>query len=245
MIGALLAAASAALVAGCGDSGSATRAATQPATNHAAVVAPLFEHGEGRTIDLSAPLSEDEAFQIISEELRQHGVFLTARNIELPSILVERREYQEKYDWISGLSSTGYVYFNTPLSADGMDPNRRVAVEFASADDVYGLAGPWRQQMARSSVIRYELKPVARYVADHARGRPAGVYFGVFYDPLEGHFDYDEFDRRCKAIGALPSSMQAMQIQMMLEREVKNRSVPFLRQQVRDFVEWLKGQGVI
>jgi hypothetical protein len=56
--------------------------AAKPTANTAAVVAPIFEHGEGRgatgCVVTSPPvfLSEEEALQVIREELAKRGVAL-------------------------------------------------------------------------------------------------------------------------------------------------------------------------
>jgi hypothetical protein len=239
VIGALLAAASVALVAGCGDSDSAT--------HKAAVVAPVFKHGEGLDVCRCSPftasivLSEDDALLIIAEELRLHGVALSKRSVEMPSVIVSRRERRPGYEWTSGRASGHFVRFDAPLEFDGVDAERRVAVEFVSCGDYDGLAGPWFNEDPYVWTGPGELQRAAGYVADCVRGQPETVYFGVFYDPLECPLDYDEFSRRHGTAG--PGRPEPSWDEV--EQEARERSVELLRQQVRDFVEWLQGQGVI
>jgi hypothetical protein len=61
------------------------------------VVAPIFEHGEGRgatgcvVVTFPVFLSEEEAMQVIREELAEHGIDLT-RGPDLEGLTVMPRE---------------------------------------------------------------------------------------------------------------------------------------------------------
>jgi hypothetical protein len=68
-----------------------------------AIVAPLFSHGDGRGATgcvVSAPpvfLSEEEALQIITEELSRHGLSFANRNITVDSVKPPTRTREWKF----------------------------------------------------------------------------------------------------------------------------------------------------
>ncbi|MGD8452545.1 MAG: hypothetical protein PVJ57_12060 [Phycisphaerae bacterium] len=250
--GTILAATSAFLaanVAGCHSPAPTSGTQPPPPSKAPAIVAPLFEHGDGRgsagCVAVSPPvfLSEEEALQIIVEELQPHGIELSGHDVELPSVIVKHKEFRQEQD---GRRQGGrWVQFEAPLHADGVDSEHHIAVEFASRDDFDDLAGPWYAEGVYCTATFFDMREVAGYVADQARGRPEGVYFGVFYDPLEGRLDFAEFRRRSLAANGTLDRQRHRQVHEELSEQGKNKSAELLRQQVRDFVEWLKGQGVI
>lgn len=204
------------------------------------IVAPIFEHGEGRGAEgclvITPPvfLSEEEAMQILREELAQHGIRLKAGHV-LKGVSLPGRCWQEELT--EGKDGEKDVKFTVveiadrkPLKLDGVDPDKHVAVKFVSRREYCDLGGP----KDGSTVTSYDFKDVARYVVDHAKkhGRNP-VVLAVFYDPLgemsergdwgEGwREDWKEEEKRRKA-----------------ESKVK------LRQQAQDFAAWLKKEKAI
>ncbi len=101
--GALLAA----NVAGCGGGRTAP------------LVAPVFEHGEGKFanpqalitplagtpawpayVTEEAFLSHDEALGIIAEELAQAGLSMTNRDVRLDRVVIRGHDVRKAYDWV-------------------------------------------------------------------------------------------------------------------------------------------------
>jgi len=108
----------------------------------------------------------------------------------------------------------------TTIQLDGTDARRSISYEYVSREDVYQwkLSKMWPMGAAES--LRDGLKAAA----------PAGTYV-VFYDPADsgpvigdkkGYFDVKGYQKAALAA----------------DRED-------LRRQVRDFIKWLKAQGVI
>jgi hypothetical protein len=119
------------------------------------------------------------------------------------------------------------------LHLDGSDGARSVHYEYVSVDDYRKgeLVGP---NGSTASVSSFDLQPAARALRwGLAASKPKGAY-GVFYDPAR------TWDDGKAALGA-PDQHDWK----ALEAEVKRLARADLRAQVRDFVEWLKGQGVI
>ncbi len=208
-------------------------------------VAPIFQHGEGRgatgCVVLSPPvfLSEEEGMQILREELAKYQIHLKEGGI-LEGVRIPAR--MEDFRWVT--SEDGRREFKEgpveipgqakPLKLDGIDSDKKIAVEFVSQNDYSALGGV----MSSSSVQDYEFMDVAKGVAETVQKQgKTEVFLGVFYDPLvqeplpgppkEG----DKVDWRA----------------LWEERRVKSKkeSERLLRRQVQDFVGWLKKQKAI
>ena len=227
-------------LAGCSESGSvptaapATRvaasAASQPTirvamlASTAAIVAPIFEHGEGMAVTgcvVIAPpvfLTEEEGRQIIIEELRKAGVILSAHDVQLNDIRMKRlttlvSERDGKIEW-----SEGEVEVSCPLVIDLVDPDRHVAAQYISKGDCRFF----NDSRFASTVQKFNFKDNAGRLADAIKRDGKGHFVGVFYDP--GNRAWPDKAARNGA-------------------ETASRDQ--LRQQVRDFAEWLRQRRVI
>ncbi|MBU0717559.1 MAG: hypothetical protein KJ749_04860 [Planctomycetes bacterium] len=105
-----------------------------------------------------------------------------------------------------------------------------MAVEFVAYDDFDQLGGD------DSRADRMDIKGVAASVAGQVKQHEPGVVFGAFYDPVSYYGQTAPWlqDREPNAKKYAGS-----------EPEARAQSRRLLRQQVKDFVDWLKGQGVI
>jgi hypothetical protein len=221
---------------------SETKADAGTARNQAlkAVVAPVFAHGEGRgavgCVVMSPPvfLSEEEALQIIREELTKSGLELSQSKLELKGVTIAPvsgemvKTATGSYDMrmIEDKDKT------QPVTADLADPQRHVAVEFVSAEDTNKLNNPY----CGSTVGSYDTRLVAQRIADKVKEKGQGVYFGAFYDPVTIVSESDVARERKVSSG---DAWKAA------EKRRAEESKTLLRQQVQDFVTWLKMQEVI
>jgi nucleoside-diphosphate-sugar epimerase len=112
-----------------------------------------------------------------------------------------------------------------------------VGVEFVSADDCLAM----EEKAVFSSVTEYDCKDAARRLAKSVGGSANGLYFATFYDPTA----FLPFGEVVEAIGPNASPEEFRQTMQKLQEKAKVEPKRLLREQVRDFVEWLKGQGVI
>jgi hypothetical protein len=186
---------------------------------------PIFAHGSGRGsygCESVAPpvfLSEEEAAQVIREEAGRLGVhFDGSKSIEgtFPATNLYGDERFKDATW------------NGALALDGDDAALGIGFEFVSKDDV----AAWQQtgNMA-SSVEEYDMKGTAERLAGCSDN------IAVFYDPGQNWEDFN-FDRKDGQADfqAYINTYSAEQKERMLED---------LRSQVRDFLTWLAGEGVI
>ncbi len=188
-------------------------------------VAPLFLHGEGRgtfgCVAVNPPvfLTEDEARQVIAEEVQKVGLefapdALTIRETAVPIT----------YPFWCGRRSKGGTTLQPGLQEgdlvlDGFDKNRYVAYEFVSREDYF----EWqtKEPACWSSVSSLNSKFAASTIRTGLESKTDKPWVGVFYEPL-----------------ARATRREDYETARQTDRED-------LRKQVRDFIQWLKAQGVI
>ncbi len=211
--------------------------ATRP--DAVAVVAPIFKHGEGRgatgCIVMSPPvfLSEEEAMQVVREEMAAQGVRLSTNKVVVAGVDrlgVWKRAEGERL---------------RPFEADAADAKRKVAVEFVGEYEARSVTEEKQMREIEqgrgveiSTVASYDMPEAAEYVGNKVKRQATDkVYFGAFYDPLAGKMDFEKIAR--------PGGKDAGERFEKMETEAKAESRRLLRLQVQDFVKWLQGQGVI
>jgi len=195
-----------------------------------ACIAPIFQHGKGRgttgCVVMSPPifLSEEEALQIISEELRESGLEITSRNVSLGRIELEHTKA-----WLRVVPDSPPTY-GRDFHADLQDDKRRVVVEYMSERD----HGKWGSPLSiGGTVTSYDMPGAASRIAKAIQDKKLRIFYGSFYDPLVS-VDWQK----------LPGPDFRKQL-AEAKRRAELSSKELLRQQVKDFVDWLKGQGVI
>jgi hypothetical protein len=217
------------------NAGEKAGAAKQP-NKQALLVAPIFQHGEGRgatgCIVVAPPvfLSEEEALQVIREELATHGVMLG------PGEYAHGRALETGKFELSGVT-VGWMG-QEPFKADAADRQKRVAIEFISQRECEDLNQAQKRENSKdgvltiSSVHQYDFLKTSRYLAEKVKntGRTP-VHFGTFYDPLSGRMDYRSVTNSASLLDA--------------EARIVTESKRLLRLQVQDFVKWLQGQGAL
>jgi hypothetical protein len=199
-----------------------------------AVVAPIFEHGEGRgaegCIVVTPPvfLSEEEGMQIIREELAKHGVELkaggTIEGVRIPRRVLKGRRLVEKDNGRKEYEDKTVEVPNSakPLRLGGIDSKKRIVVEFVSQSRYSDLGGP----LIGGSVMEYDLKGVAEYVAQQVKKQgKERLFIGVLYDPLNKLSLKGDWKKETE--------------------QRKEESEKQVRHQAQDFIAWLKKQKAI
>ena len=193
-------------------------------------VAPVFMHGDGRgslgCVAVNPPvfLSEGEARAVILDEAKRAGIVL-ADHAVLPDVGTPATTTQYQ-------SETHYRMRTRAVTLDGFNRKRLIGFEFVSRHDFDNWKG-W--EWGRSTVSRYDILTAAQVLRNGvSAAEPAGAY-AVFYDPCLGPWD-------AKGIGGpRPDYTQ----RRTLNRKAGQMSREQLRAQVKDFIKWLKAQGVI
>jgi hypothetical protein len=223
-------------------------------SNAVAVVAPIFEHGKGRgatgCIVMAPPvfLSEEEALQVIREEMAARGVPLGTNQTTLPGVIVHRQVWSTPQALKEGTNQPARPkneIRSEPLKTDAADPQRKVFIEFVGERD----APFWDLQRLIYDGKRdirpgedYDLPQTAHYVADRVkRDATTKVYFGTFYDPIAKSLDIRE--RPLGSLAEMASPGTTPPPGPWADAKAESRRL--LRLQVQDFIKWLQAQGVI
>jgi hypothetical protein len=194
-------------------------------------VAPLFEHGDGMGAfgcDMVTPpvfLTEDEALSVINNVAKEYGLTFSAKgapalaNVLQPVTNIYEPEEKAAPDTV------------VTLTPDFADAAHGVVLEFVSVEDVRS----WhKDQGFASSVESYDALDAAEQLSEALESAAAdtgGCTVGVLYDPCEQQDPQNGGDWEAAVRDA--------------EAQSRARSEAALAAQVRDFLEWLKAQGVI
>src|SRR5208283_1150966 len=106
-------------------------------TGKPAVVAPIFAHGDGRgavgCVVINPPvfLSEQDAMQVIREQLAKAGVALSAKHVALQDVVIPQR--REDWSQAGGGPMVAPAGEAKVFLLDALDPKKRVGVEFVSS----------------------------------------------------------------------------------------------------------------
>lgn len=193
---------------------------------------PLFPHGDGRgsygCVSVAPPvfLSEEEAIQVIREEAAAQGVYFD-----------ETIDIEGTFPATTGMPDSPVMPAKYPgtwegsLSLDGYDPNLNLGFEYVSSEDIVS----WNSDTGPiATVTENDYKGTAQRLSD------ATENVAVFYDPASQ--DYEAFD---EGFDWDDPNANLREYEAQYTAEQKEKVIEDLRAQVRDFLEWLKGQGVI
>ena len=188
---------------------------------------PIFSHGEGTgsigCVSILAPmfLTEEEAYTVISQELKIAGVTISKNdkpssgvNVPLTKTYYNPGEEDDNF-------KTTLKDFTYDASANVESNN--INIEFVSVEDYKEWQDP--NQKIWSSVEALDIKDAAESLANENK------MVAAFYDPFT-YYKVSDFE--VKEIKTYDDSVEA-----------HDASVEFLRAQVKDFIEWLKAEGVI
>ncbi|MEL7567445.1 MAG: hypothetical protein AAGU27_21555 [Dehalobacterium sp.] len=202
--------------------------------------APIFEHGNGRgsfgCVSVAPPsfLSEEEAYEVIQEETEKYGIAFAREALELKGVEIPETKYYLKPEGESSKDNSqgGEEIDSTrkgDLTLDGYDESKKIGFEFVSREDYDRWS---KEQTARSSVDDFDFLSTAKMLQQGTVGKTGDVNLGIFYNPMTPYEELKKLDREQNDFEAL-------------ELKTKEMASDELRNQVKDFLEWLKGQGII
>lgn len=207
-------------------------------------VPPLFEHGQGSgTSRFVVTLSEEEAMQVIKEELAKHGIKLgkggKLEDVEIQMPLHGVLTYKKTADPPKKVSDPA------PLEVDAMDPAKKIFIEFVSKEDFEKTKA---KTGLRMSMTFYNPKKTAGDLVREVAGKGNSErYLGVFYDPMARvapsiYMKHGRLDMNAKKAAEARGEKEPTYEERA--EDAKKESKELLREQVKDFVVWLGGQGV-
>lgn len=196
-------------------------------------VAPLFVHGDGRgtlgCIMVAPPvfMSEDEALVIINEVAKEYGLeFSDKKGMEFHEVIVPvtyiHADSKEEAKGVQRQPATFVMDF--------ADEKHNIALEYVSVDDVSN----WNAAKSGKIPQNYNIQEAAEQLTqglEFAAPDTFGDYAaGVLYDP----FTYPNTDDQERH---KPTEEE--------RQNARDDSISDLKQQVKDFFEWLKSEGII
>jgi hypothetical protein len=206
-------------------------------------IAPLFLHGEGRAafgcMAINPPvfLSEDEARQVIQEEAKKAGLVFGPGAFTVPdAALPVTHPYSCPSPDGKRIESAQPGTRRGSLTLDGFDKKRNVAYEFVSQK--HYRAWEDKNSPCWSSVSSSDAKDVAEVLRAGLKPSAGQPWIVVFYEP------FASIPAGCRPSSRLPETDWKARWEQC-ELAGKKLDGEQLRMQVRDFIGWLKAQGVI
>ena len=215
-------------------------------------IAPLFIHGGGRgaygcvVINPPSFLSEQEAREIIESELKKEGIIFDKKNYKIDELAFKRdygfdRDFED-FDDEEFLSSIRHDDVDTVV-IDGYSTKYNLGYEFVSAwEDYHKFGGKYDG----SSVTSFDVIKASENLREKMKqyGKMNTV---IFYDPIEGserteskNPSFDDLKRY-----TLNDEMKCNIDIQQNEATMKQKSYELLKQQVADFIEWVKKEKLI
>lgn len=184
-------------------------------------VAPLFIHGEGRgatgCVVVAPPvfITEEEARQIISEEMKTENIIINRTNVSIAEIAILKNQTmsvqadrsQLIFDGLSDSSNIGYKYV-TKGNHSGLQINYNNNISFQDYDFLH-IAENLREKFSEYS----------------------GFTAVVFYDPCTA----DKLEHDMVMMTKASRTQRSIR-----DNTLKAKSRELLKAQVRDFLKWMK-----
>ncbi|MCX7747283.1 MAG: hypothetical protein N2645_10385 [Clostridia bacterium] len=217
---------------------------------------PLFIHGEGLggfgCVSVLPPafLSEDEAYQVIREEMQRYGIEIKDGDHKIKDTWIPDTNIYPRFDngviepddqnnekdggvtkvkVVAKPKSEKEEYHIDDLQLDGYDKDKKIGFEFVSTHDYIS----WKKDQSgiTSSVESYNLLSAAKTLRNGLGENVKGETIAVFYDPIASMPVDDMMSDKTSAEEKV--------------KKIKELSTENLREQVKDFLNWLKAEGII
>ena len=212
----------------------------QTAKHDSVKIARIFSHGDGSGAIgcmVSSPpvfISEDEARKIIFTALKEENIEFNTINTPVLKFTVRTTVYDFHKKVINLMDKKDIT---VGVKMDGYNVKNNLAIEYVSARLV-NILDPYDEM--ESSVQRIDTKRTAEKIRDKliAQGKVNAV---VFYDPITYIDPYTYYEESPEAIDRLLSGNAPPPTSK--DRPLSSRDL--LKAQVKDFIEWIKKEGII
>jgi hypothetical protein len=184
-------------------------------------VAPLFIHGGGRgatgCVVIAPPvfITEEEARQIISEEMMKENIIISRTNVSIAEIAISKDKTMSAQTDKSS------------LTFDGLSDSGNIGYKYVTKENYSGLQVNYNSNI---SIQNYDFLHIAENLREKFP-EYSGFTAVVFYDPCTaGKLEHD-MTMMTKASRTLRS---------IRDNKLKAKSRELLKSQVRDFLKWMK-----
>ena len=211
-------------------------------------VAPLFIHGDGRgsfgCIAVNPPvfLSEDEARQVVQDEAKKAGIDFSADTFTLKDLMVP---ITDKFSFLDEMETNTKDGKQKTKDLQKPKMQKRDVVFDKQHDIAYEVItkkdfADWetKDHTRMCTVSSYDFKTTAQVLIDGLSRTKEKTIVAVFYEPAASPPKM-AYPKK----GATEAERKAFpKVKQQAAKEIGEKE---LREQVQDFVKWLKGQGVI
>ncbi|MEI8311789.1 MAG: hypothetical protein WCH98_13640 [Verrucomicrobiota bacterium] len=227
-------------------------------------VAPIFEHGSGQgafgCVAVSPPvfLTEAEAREVIEEESRKAGVEFSGRGHILNGValpVTDEFAFLDRMDQKSGKKKAGKKSQTGDLELDGWNDRLQAGYEFVALSDFEAWESKDSGRMC--TVSEYDMLDAAkRLQAGLGAAKQTGAV-AVFYEPAGSAPKDLKYPASTEPKNGKPLTREETEARENAARQAgeeywknyqkaaKKAGEEDLRMQVRDYIAWLKAQGVI
>ena len=239
----------------------------QAADKNSLHVAPIFEHGSGQgafgCVAVSPPvfLTEAEAREVIEEEARKAGVDFAERGHKLNGVALP---VTDEFAFVDRMGEKGGKKPEKPakksqtgdLELNGWNPKSQVGYKFVAIEDF--RAWEDKDRSMYSTVSDYDMLDAAKRLQSGLGSAKGTGTVAVFYEPAGSaprNLKFPEPPSEPKHGKAQTEAEKKAQekatekaweeYSKKYEAAAKKAGEEDLRSQVRDFLSWLKAQGVI
>jgi hypothetical protein len=187
-------------------------------------------------------LAEDDALRIITQELEKAGIPTPDRGKSFRDIIIGDNIFPPPPDkdgtgpWTPDLLEGE----KKPIVFDLYEPLEGIVIEYISSTDRQFAVTDQDKNLSRfSSVVSYDLLDAAKRLRRNLERNRShrNLYCGVFYDPGNSHKTVDP--------ASIPPGLDHDAKWKEAVEALNPSPADQLRAQVKDFIEWLKGQGAI
>ena len=212
-------------------------------------VAPIFYHGEGTgsmgcvSVAPSVFFSEQEALAIIRSEVSAAGL----RFADAPdSRFIAQPKIREEL-FLRPEDGMIRVKYGEPVTLDAVDEEKRVAISFVSmSEGQLTIDNGQGEFFTGSTVAQYEARRRAEDAAEAFQDAGTPYAVGVFYDPGNAPAVQQQYWERLEKAQEEGTPWETMEPDYeAYHEELRAASEKNLRAQVRDFLQWLEGQGIL
>jgi len=221
-------------------------------------ISPVFDHGQGKIYYSGAAmiphfLTEEEAAKIVNDEVKQEGLhFIAPEKLPYPETsvkltsgaLIPRTALEG-----DGNPSAWHSLKDSMETLDGFDPACKIGYDFLSYHDY----GRWGTYYNGGLSGHQDFEEAAERLRESLADASPMLSVGVFYSPVQNATGAEELlrDSEARASWETYRAEHARAFEgdrlKIFERMLKEQwSAEYcLRLQVRDFIQWLKAQGII
>ena len=218
--------------------------------NDSIKVAPVFVHGDGSgvigCVVMSAPvfISENDAMEIISKEFNKVNLLIDTNNLPIISFQADAiADYCYQMEFASkkinaGANTNKSNQAKLNIEMSGINKKNNLLIKFVTKADYF----KFHSDSCKSgwSIKSLNTKKAAQLIQNEL-AKKSSINAVVFYDPIAYmNFDDDDDIEKRDSLGNIINTDYDN-----IRDDAKKGAKELLTAQVRDFIQWMKNEGMI